>query len=156
MRIVLLSRIWSSVPASASPANSAPLASANAPSVFDIEPMVSPPACPSRMGVAHASMVGKQSAIPAVVTTGIPRSFRPLSFRRSTHGPCQIPPDLTRGRYRPHFHPGQRLPEVEDLLRPAVRVFGRRDLGRVYHHHRLDPWPHPLLDPTRPGHHALP
>src|SRR5260370_40472494 len=51
MRIVLLSRIWSSVPASASPATSAPLASANAPSVFDIEPMVSPPACPSLDGL---------------------------------------------------------------------------------------------------------
>ena len=44
--------------------------------------MISSPACSD----ALPAMAGKQSDIPAVVTTGIPRLFE-----GAAHGPCQIP-----------------------------------------------------------------
>ena len=159
MRSVLLSRIWSSVPAAASPANSAALASANAPSVFDIEPMVSSPACPSRMGLARAWMARKQSDIPAVVTTGIQRRFR-----RSSPWPAPNPgPSLAQSRPTSRVvgidHISIRVSDYQKskaLLWSAVRVPGLRDLGRVSQHDRLDERQNPLLDRAGRGPQELP
>src|SRR5260370_41511623 len=91
MRMALLSRSWSSVPARASPANSAPLASANAPSVFDIEPMVSSPPlaipdgpCPPsdrRETIRYRGRCDHRN--PAVFSPAIPTEEHPMARAKS-------------------------------------------------------------------------